>query len=159
MHLLAKSIEELKIILENIRFELNISRNHYIFFNSLETGANFFEFFASMYLDVNLNGTYADLKQDPNFTLDLLMVASEINVSDYIDPKMSLFLQLFKSYYCKIAKKKLLNNKNSKKKPEEELAVHTQQKENIANENEQQQSQAQFIENIKEKLKFFILNN
>jgi len=52
-------------------------------------------------LGINLDGSYAELKKEPEFQFDLLMVASEIDVSKYINPKTSLLAQLGLKYWNK----------------------------------------------------------
>jgi len=92
--------------------------------------------------------------------MNLLMVASELNVSDYINPKASLFLQLVKSYYWKIAKDKLLNKKKAEKPSAFQHPVAENKEEEEADDvNEDSAAKAKFLENIKEKLKIFMHNN
>ena len=40
---------------------------------------------------IDIRGGYSELKTDPNFQLDLLMISSEIDISKYINPKTCVF--------------------------------------------------------------------
>lgn len=99
--LITLNVQQLELVLENIRFELNLKRNHYIFYNTFEFLATSFEGLMKNVVGINVDDGYAELKKDPNFQMDLLMVASEIDVSKYVNPKTSLLGQLGLKYWNK----------------------------------------------------------
>jgi len=127
----------MQIILENIRFELNLKRNHYLFFNTLEVAATTFEKFASLYFAIDFNGCYAELKQNPEFEMDLLMVASEIDINQYINPKTSLFMHIIKSYYMKYAENKMQTQMSTQNINPEKLQEFKLKMESMFNKNNQ----------------------
>ena len=107
--LITLSIDQLKIIRENIKFELNLKRNHSIFFNTLEVTTTAIENISTNIFNIDIKGGYKELSKDPEFQLDLLMISSEIDISKYINPKSTVFIKLMKQYY-------MLYNMNKVKK-------------------------------------------
>ena len=62
-----------------------------MFFTALEVGTTTIENVATNIFNVDIKGGYEELKKDPDFQLDLLMIASEIDVSKYINPRSTVF--------------------------------------------------------------------
>ena len=94
------SIDQLKIILENIRVELNLSRNKEIFITTVSTGLKAIET-VSNYSGYDVHGLEDELMKDPDFILDLQIISCEIDMSQYINPKTSALLKVVKKMYQK----------------------------------------------------------
>ena len=94
------SIDALKIILEDIRITLNLSRNKTIFMNTIETGLRGFEK-VSIYSGYQIDGLTDDLLKDPDFILDLSIIQCELDVSKYVNPKASAALKVLTCAYKK----------------------------------------------------------
>lgn len=86
-----------------------------MFFNSFELICRGIEKGAKTLFNVDIEGGYDELQRNPEFQLDLLMVASEIDISQYLDPKTSLFLLLLKEYYSRYSINKIKNKLNEVK--------------------------------------------
>jgi hypothetical protein len=106
--LYTQNIDQLNIILEDIRITLNINRNKPVFFNCVETGLRTMETFCN-YTNFDITGTTDELMNDPEFLYDLKLMSCEINMTDYINPKSSCFMKIMKKVYVK-------NNENKIKK-------------------------------------------
>ena len=94
------SIDQLKVILENIRVEMNLSKNRQIFKTVIETGLRAFEKTA-IYSGYDIDGLTNELLQNEDFKLDLDIISCECDISRYINPKTSAFLTVMKTMYQK----------------------------------------------------------
>jgi len=104
--------EQLYIIIENIRVELSISRNYNIFNNVIETSAITFENILLKIFNIDVVGTFEDLKKnDPELAIELSIIACEYDITKYIDPKKMVFIKLLKTYYMKYKENKIINKK------------------------------------------------
>lgn len=99
--LIYQSVSKLQIILENIRYELNLKRNKSMLLTSFEFGCRTLEKGSKMLFDIDIEGGYDELMKDDDFKIDLLMMSSEIDISSYISPKILVFMKLIKNYYTK----------------------------------------------------------
>ena len=106
--LYTQNIDQLNIILEDIRITLNINRNKPVFFNCVETGLRTMETICN-YSNFDITGTTDELMNDPEFLYDLKLMSCEINMTDYINPKTTAFMKIMKKVYVK-------NNENKIKK-------------------------------------------
>lgn len=104
-------INKLKIILENIRVQMNLSRNKEIFTNGITIGLKGIEKISN-YVGFDLNGLTDELMQDSNFQLDLQIISCEIDLTAYVNPKSSAFLKVLRKAY-EINTKNELENKMS----------------------------------------------
>ena len=91
-------INKLKIILENIRVQMNLSRNKEIFDNSVSIGLKGIETI-STYCNFNVKGLTEELMNDPQFQLDLKIISCETDLTKYINPRSSAFLKVVKTMY------------------------------------------------------------
>ena len=103
-----QSIEQLNIILENIRVELNLSRNAEMFHNGVSVGLKGIETI-SKYSGYDVDGLEKELMQDQDFILDLQIISCEVDISKYINPRSSAFLKVVRRMY-------MLNQQNEIKK-------------------------------------------
>jgi hypothetical protein len=119
--LFLQNIDQLKVILENIRITLNLSRNQNIFNNCVEAGLRGFETI-STYSGYDITGLTNELLNDPEFQMDLKIISCELDISKYVNPKTSAFLKVLKKVYTKHQQnemnKKLNNVFNDKDKLE-----------------------------------------
>lgn len=104
--LITKSFEDLDIIYNNIRFELNLKTNEQNFYRTVEIGAVNLEKLVSM-CGFDISGGYDAIKNDDDFKMTLKMIASETDISSILSPKHMLFIQLIKSYYMQYNKNKI----------------------------------------------------
>jgi len=111
--LLKLNNEQLLCLLESIRVELNIRRNGTIFENIIETSALTFEQILNKLFNIDVTGTFDEMKQsDPEFVIELKMLACEIDFSQYVSIKKIIFLKLLKKYYMNYTINKSLKNIN-----------------------------------------------
>lgn len=94
------SLDKLKIILENIRVELNLYKNKTLFLDGCKFLLTSYENVAC-YSGFNIKGLSDDLMNDPDFLYDLQMISCEIDVSKYINPKTSAFFKVVHKSYEK----------------------------------------------------------
>jgi hypothetical protein len=67
------SCEQLSCILENVRYQISIKRNNYLFDSVLETGLISFEKMSG-YIGFDCSGAYSELQKDDSFKNDLLII-------------------------------------------------------------------------------------
>jgi len=102
---------DLTVILENIRFELNIERNSKTLLSSVESVLRTIENVASI-MKIDITGSANELLQNEDFMHDLKMASCEINISEYITPQRSLFMRGLTVYYKNYYSNKLKNKIN-----------------------------------------------
>lgn len=114
------NINKLKVILENIRIELNLKKNSNLF---LETSKNILIGYEKVmcHSGIDLNGVWDDLLNNPDFIYDLQMISCEVDISKYINPKWSAFLKVVQSSYLKYEQNKIINNLEKKLNNEDVL--------------------------------------
>lgn len=107
------SIDQLKLLLENIRVELNLKKNNTLF---IETCKNLLVGYEKvmLYGNVNISGISDDLINDPNFMYDLQLISCEIDISKYINPKTSCLIKVIQKSYMKYEENKIINNFENK---------------------------------------------
>ena len=119
--LFTQSIDQLKIILENIRIQMNLNRNKDMFINGVSIGLKGLETISN-YSGYDVTGLEYELMNDPNFLLDLQIIQAEVDISKYINPKVSALLKVVKKMYQKNKeneiKKQMDNVINDKEKLE-----------------------------------------
>lgn len=106
-------IMKLKVLLENIRIELNLKKNSTLF---IETSKNLLVGYEKVmcYSGIDIKGVWDELINNPDFIYDLQMISCEIDISRYINPKWSAFLKVLQSSYYKYEQNKIINNFNEK---------------------------------------------
>ena len=77
----------------------------------VEFGLNGFEKVAT-FSGFDLSGLSSDLMNDEEFVLDLKMISCEIDLSQYINPKRSAFLKVFKKVHLKYNENKIKKKVN-----------------------------------------------
>lgn len=91
-------LDKLKIILENIRVELNLFRNKTIFMDTAKSLLIGYEKIAC-YSGFNIENISNELLADPDFVMDLQIISAEIDISKYVNAKTSVLMKvLYKSY-------------------------------------------------------------
>ena len=103
------NIDQLNVILEDIRINLNLDRNKNSFNNIVEFSLKGIEQVGS-YSGYNMDGLTNELMNDPQFILDLQIISCEIDVSAYINPKMSALLKVVKTGYMQNKKHEIKQN-------------------------------------------------
>ena len=101
-------LEQLKVILEDVRITINIKSNKSSFLTisqgllkGIETLSN--------YSGYDVSGLEVELMNDPDFLLDLQIISAETDLSKYLNPKSSAFLKVVRKAY-------ILNSQNKMKK-------------------------------------------
>ena len=89
------NLDQLNVILEDIRITLNLSKNKQTFNNIVQFGLNGFENISKI-AGYNIDGLTEELMKNPDFRLDLDIISCEIDMSKYINPKTSAFIQVVK---------------------------------------------------------------
>jgi len=107
-NLMSLNNNELLFILEQIRCELNIKRNSNIFENVIQTGAITFENILLKIFNIDVVGCFDEMKNDPEFSYELAIIACEYDISSYLDPKKVLFIKMIKNYYLKYKENKIM---------------------------------------------------
>ena len=102
------NIDQLNLILENIRVEMNLNRNAELFNTGVSVGLKGLETI-SKYSGYDVEGLEKELMNDRDFLLDLQIIQAEIDMSKYINPKSSAFLKVVRRMY-------MLNQQNEVKK-------------------------------------------
>ncbi len=100
------SIDQLKVLLENIRITINLSRNRDLFTTTIQVGLKGIETI-STYSGYDVSGLTEDLMKDEDFLIDLEIISAETNLSNYINPKQSAFLKVVKRMYMKNKENKI----------------------------------------------------
>lgn len=93
-------LNELQVILENIRVENSLSQNREMFNNIVHTSLIGLEKISG-YLNYNVDGLTNDLIKDPSFQYDMKILSCEIDMSRYINTKSSMFIKVVKKMYEK----------------------------------------------------------
>ena len=117
------TLQDLKNIHELIIFELTLKRNHNTFETGSKTILNAIELFCTRFLKIDLSGATEQLFNDENFKQDLIMVSCELNISNYLTPKRSLFLRTLQNYYITYNKNKIKNNMENIEKNMKDIKV------------------------------------
>ena len=104
------TLQDLKNIHELIIFELTLKRNHNTFETGSKTILNAIELFCTRFLKIDVSGSTEQLFNDENFKQDLLMVSCEMNISNYLTPRRSLFLRTLQNYYMNYRQNKEKKN-------------------------------------------------
>lgn len=107
------TIDQLKLLLENIRVELNLKKNNTLFIDTCKNLLVGYEK-VMLYANVDLKGIADELINDPNFMYDLQLISCEINISNYINPKTSCLIKLIQKSYMKYEENKIINNFENK---------------------------------------------
>ena len=94
------NLQQLDLILENIRVKIQLSRNQNTFMNGAEYVVRAGEQI-SCYSGYDVKGLTDDLMNDNEFKTDLLIISCEINTSAYINTKTSALLKIMKKAYMK----------------------------------------------------------
>ena len=92
------SVDQLKLILENIRLELNLQRNKNMFMTIATNGLRGVETL-SIFSGYDVTGLSEELLKDPDFIMDLEIISCEIDASKYVTPKASALLKIIKKGY------------------------------------------------------------
>ena len=66
------------------------------------------------YGNINIQGIWDDLLNNPDFIYDLQMISCEIDISKYINPKTSCLLKIVQKSYMKYEENKIINNLENK---------------------------------------------
>ena len=66
------------------------------------------------YSNINIQGIWDDLLNNPDFIYDLQMISCEIDISKYINPKTSCLLKIVQKTYMKYEENKIINNLETK---------------------------------------------
>ena len=93
-------LNELQVILENIRVEMNLSKNREMFNTLVSTSIIGLEK-VSGYLGYHVDNLSQDLMKDESFQYDLKILQCEVDISRYINIKSSCFLKIIKTMYIK----------------------------------------------------------
>jgi len=106
-------IMKLKILLENIRIELNLKKNSTLF---IDTAKNILVGYEKVlcYSGIDIKGVSEELLNNPDFIYDLQMISCEIDISRYINPKTSAFMKVVQSSYYKYEQNNIINKFNEK---------------------------------------------
>ena len=92
--------DKLKMILENVRVEMSLNNNDTVFYNIVETGLRSYEKI-SCYSGYNIEGLADNLLKDKSFMNYIDQLQCEIDLSEYINPKSSVFIHIIKATYQK----------------------------------------------------------
>ena len=103
------SINDINIILEKILIELNLSTNNDIFFNAITNGLRGIEFIGKK-TGFDLDNITNELMNDEDFKLTLKMVACELDITKYMNPRRAALMFLVKKIYEKHFLNKLKND-------------------------------------------------
>ena len=116
------NISQLEIILENCRIELSVFRNKQNFSDCVEFGLRSVENISS-YTGYDVSGVSDELMNDESFKFDLKVLASEIDISKYLNPKNAVALKIIKGFYMQYKKNKVKKQLNDlfKDKNKEQL--------------------------------------
>ena len=101
-------LNQLKIILEDIRITINLKSNKSSFLTISQGLIKGIETI-SCYSGYDVSGLEEQLMSDPDFILDLQIIAAETDLSKYLNPRSSAFLKVVKKMY-------MLNTQNKMKK-------------------------------------------
>ena len=102
------STEQLQIIIENIRIELNLGRNKDMFTTIVSNGLRGAEM-VGKYSGYDVTGLENDLMHDPEFIMDLQIISCEIDLSKFVSPQKSAILKVIKKAYEKNTENKVKN--------------------------------------------------
>ena len=106
-------LDELKILLENIRIHLNISKNSTLFMDCAKNAIIGYEK-VMCYSGINLEGLSEDILKNEDFIYDLKCISAEIDMSKYVNCKTSAFLKLVQNSYYTYEKNKIIKNLDEK---------------------------------------------
>jgi len=116
------SLDQLNVILEDVRISLSLSRNKNIFMHVAETSLRGFENI-SKYSGYDVSGLTDELLNDPDFIIDLQIISCEVDVSKFVNPKTSAIFKVIKKSYEMNQKNKVnglindvMNNKDKLEK-------------------------------------------
>jgi len=104
-------LNELEVLLENIRVELNLNRNKEMFETIIHSSLIGLEKISS-YCNYNVEGLTNDLMKDESFLYDLKIIQCEVDVSRWINPRSSAFLKVIKKMYMKNQENEIKNQIN-----------------------------------------------
>ena len=106
------TIDQLQVILEDIRIQLNLIRNKDVFMNVIENSLRGLEK-VSFYSGYNIDGITDDLMADNDFMMDLQIISCEVDISKYVNCKTSALLKLFRKCYQKNTENEIKNKINN----------------------------------------------
>ena len=84
--------------------------------------------FATRFLKIDVQGVSDELFKDEDFRTDLLMVSQELNISNYLTPKRSLFLRTLQKYYVRFSENKIKNQMKTNLEEIKEVKVNEELK-------------------------------
>lgn len=92
------NLDQLKLILENIRTIINIKQNKT---NFITISSNIIKGIEtiSTYSGYDVSGLEQQLLGNPEFIMDLNILSAETDVSKYLNPKSSVFLKIIRAMY------------------------------------------------------------
>ena len=108
---MTQNLQQLELILENIRIELNVLKNRQTFNIIVENGLRGLEA-VSNYSGYDVDGLTNELMQDPEFRNDLNQLSCEIDLSNYISAKTCVLLKVIKTAYQKHESNKVKKQMN-----------------------------------------------
>lgn len=107
--LFCMSLDQLKIVLEDIRISISLKSNSSNFQAVSSVCIKGIELISTNYLNYDISGLEQSLKDDKEFQLDLRIISSEVDLSRYLNPKSQLFIKLIRKCY-------MINQENKIKK-------------------------------------------
>ena len=102
------TLDDLKIIKQNIIYELSVKNNYKKFLSLLDQGLSVYET-VLVSLNVDITGFADDLRKNEDAQIALKMISCEVDLSKYIDPKKTILY-----YIITGSIKKFQENKNKK---------------------------------------------
>ena len=101
------NLNQLKIILEDIRISINLKTNKNSFMNLSQIALKGIETISN-YSGYDVSGLEQELMNDESFIMDLQIIAAETDLSKYLNPKTSAFIKV-------IRKMHMINKQNQMK--------------------------------------------
>ena len=93
------SLDQLKVCLEDIRITISLKSNNSNFQAISSVAIKGIEIIGTNYLKYDISGLEESLRNDPDFQLDLKIIACELDLSKYLNPKSQLFIKLVRKIY------------------------------------------------------------
>lgn len=106
-------LDELKLLLENIRIHLNISKNSNLFMDCAKNALIGYEK-VLCYSGIDINGFSDEILKNEEFIYDLKCISAEIDMTKYINNKTWAFLKVFQNSYLSYEKNKIIKNIDQK---------------------------------------------
>ena len=103
------NLNQLKVILEDIRITINLKSNKSSFLTISQALLKGIET-VSIYSGYDVSGLEQELMTDPDFIMDLQILSCELDISKYLNPKSSCFLKIIKKAYMLNTQNKMKNS-------------------------------------------------